>query len=202
MKTNNKLFWGLTLSFLITTGSFAQSGYKIGDKVKDFKLKSVSNQMVSLSDYKDAKGYIIIFSCNHCPWVVLYEDRMIELHNEFAAKGYPVIAINPNDSLIAPEDSYSNMIIRASEKRFPFEYLYDEKQEVAKQFGATRTPHVYIVSKKGMKVEYIGTIDNNPREPEKATVNYVKNAIEELLAKKAVTEKETKAIGCTIKWKK
>jgi peroxiredoxin len=203
MKTTiNTLLFSLIIYFVTLTGIFAQSGYGIGDKITNFTLKSVSGNMVSLSDYKDAKGFIIIFSCNHCPWVVLYEDRIIELHNTFASKGYQVVAINSNDSLVAPEDSYSKMIVRANEKGFPFEYLYDETQDVARQFGATRTPQVYIVNKKGMTVEYIGTIDNNPRVAEDATEHYVKNAIEELLSKKSITVKETKAIGCTIKWRK
>jgi peroxiredoxin len=190
------------LIFIVALSSHAQTGYGIGDKVKDFSLKNIDGSMVSMSDHADAKGYIVIFSCNHCPWVVLYEDRMIELHNTYSQKGYPVIAINSNDSLVAPDDSYSKMIVRAGEKEFPFVYLYDETQEIAKQFGAVRTPQVYIVSRETMTVEYIGTIDNNPKEPEAVTQSYVRDALDELLQKNEVTLKETKAIGCTIKWRK
>jgi peroxiredoxin len=192
----------LALIFIFAISSNAQTGYGIGDKVKDFSLINIDGSMVSMSDYADAKGFIVIFSCNHCPWVVLYEDRMTELHNIYAPKGFPVIAINSNDSVVVPEDSYSKMIIRAKEKEFPFAYLYDETQETARQFGAVRTPHVYVISKEDMTVQYIGAIDNNPKEPESVTQSYVKDAVDELLKKKNVTLKETKAIGCTIKWRK
>lgn len=196
------IFSAFTLLFVISHSSIAQTGYQIGDKVSDFSLKNIDGSMVSMSDYSDAKGFIVIFSCNHCPWVVLYEDRMIGLHKTYAPKGFPVIAINSNDSVTVPEDSYSNMKIRAKERQFPFAYLHDETQEVAKKFGATRTPHVYIVSRKNMKVEYIGTIDNNPKEPQSVTQFYVEDAVEALLKNQTIAEKETKAIGCTIKWRK
>ncbi len=103
--------------FVMTT--FAQ-GYEVGDKAEDFRLLNVDGKYVSMADYPDTKGFIVIFSCNHCPYVVAYEDRMIELHNEFAPQGFPVIAINPNDSVVQPQDSYSKMIVRANEKKFPF----------------------------------------------------------------------------------
>jgi peroxiredoxin len=201
-KPISKLILSTLALFFIFYSANAQTGYRIGDQVADFSLKNIDGKQVSMSGYTDVKGFIVIFSCNHCPWVVLYEDRMIELHNTYAPKGFPVIAINSNDSLVVPEDSYSKMKIRAKEKKFPFVYLYDETQEVAKAFGATRTPHVYIVSRKGMTVEYIGTIDNNPKEPQSVTQYYVKDAIEALLKNQAIAEKETKAIGCTIKWRK
>ncbi len=182
--------------------SSAQTGYQVGDNIADFSLKNIDGSMVSMSDYSDAKGFIVIFSCNHCPWVVLYEDRMIGLHSTYAPKGFPVIAINSNDSLTVPEDSYNNMKIRAREKQFPFAYLHDETQEVAKRFGATRTPHVFVVSSKDMKVEYIGTIDNNAKEPQSVSEFYVKDVVDALLNNQLVKVNETKAIGCTIKWRK
>lgn len=188
--------------FVLYNSSNGQTGYRIGDNAADFSLKNIDGSMVSMSDYSDAKGFIVIFSCNHCPWVIMYEDRMIDLHKTYAPKSFPVIAINSNDSLTVPEDSYSKMKIRAKEKQFPFAYLYDETQEVAKRFGATRTPHVFIVSSKDLKVEYIGTIDNNAKEPQSATEFYVRDAVDALLNNQTIAEKETKAIGCTIKWRK
>lgn len=176
----------------------------VSSKAPDFKLKNVDGKMVSMADYKDAKGFIVIFTCNHCPFSKAYEDRIIDLHNKYAPLGYPVIAINPNDAKIEPEDSYENMQKRAEEKDFPFAYLHDETQEVAKAYGATRTPQVYILSKqKGdLVVEYIGAIDDNSNDAAGVQTKFVENAVDELLNGKKVTNNLTKAIGCTIKYRK
>lgn len=184
--------------------NFSNAGYKIGDIAADFNLKGVDKKMVSLSGLKDNKGAIVIFTCNHCPFSVAYEDRIIALHKEFASKGYPVVAINPNDSKEVPEDSFKNMIRRAKEKQFPFVYLHDATQQTARTYGAVRTPHVYLLSKNNnqYRVEYIGAIDNNSHEPELVTEKYVEKAIEEILAGNEISVKSTKAIGCSIKWKK
>ncbi len=176
-------------------------GYKVGDKAADFSLKNaVDGKMVSLADYKDAKGFILTFTCNTCPYAELYEQRIIDLHNEFAPKGYPVVAINPNDVVKKPGDSLEAMKERAEEKGYPFVYLQDETQEIAHAFGATRTPHMYILDK-DLTVLYIGGIDNNPKDADQANEHYIKNAINELLEGKTISQKTTKAIGCTIKWK-
>jgi peroxiredoxin len=126
------------------------------------------------------------------------------LHNKFVAQGYPVIAINPNDPKVAPDDSYAKMKERAKEKNFPFVYLYDETQSVAKQFGAVRTPHVYLVHNENGKkiVKYIGAIDNNWEDASAADQQYVEQAINNLKEGNPIAVQETKAIGCTIKWKK
>lgn len=180
------------------------SGYKIGDKASDFSLKNVDGNMVSLADYKNAKGFIVIFTCNHCPFSQAYEQRIIELHQKYESKGYPVIAINPNDKDREPEDSYENMQKLAKEKSYPFVYLYDETQEIAKAYGATRTPHVFILqkSKKGNLVKYIGAIDDNYEDATAAQQKYVEQAVDALLAGKSISINQTKAIGCGIKWKK
>jgi peroxiredoxin len=183
--------------------SFAQ-GYKPGDAVQDFKLKNVDGKMVSLSGMPGARGYIVVFTCNHCPYAKAYEDRIIALHNRNVQDGYPVVAINSNDPKAAPDDSYTKMKERAQDKAFPFVYLYDESQEIARRFGAVRTPHVYLVQKEGnkMSVAYIGAIDDNWEDPAAAAKTYVQDAINALKAGQPVAVKETKAIGCTIKWKK
>ncbi len=155
--------------------------------------------MVSLSDFKDAKGFIVVFTCNTCPYSVANEDRIIALDAKYKSKGYPVIAINPNDPAAVPEDSFEDMKIRAEEKGFTFPYLFDDGQKVYPKFGASKTPHVYIVSKKNMKVEYIGAIDNSSRNPKKVTEKYVENAVDALLAGKKIEKTETRAIGCSIK---
>jgi peroxiredoxin len=191
----------LLLSFFSVVSLWAQSGgYRVGDVARDFNLKNVDGKMVSLSKMKKTKGYVVIFTCNHCPFAVAYEDRIIALHNKYAKKGFPVVAINPNDKDIQPADSYENMQKRAKEKGFPFVYLYDETQEIARAYGATRTPHVYLLDK-NLRVRYIGAIDDNHEEPGAVKERYLENAIEALLAGKEPTRTETKAIGCTIKWR-
>ena len=155
--------------------------------------------MVTLSDYKKAKGFIIIFTCNMCPYSVANEDRIIALDAKYKSKGYPVIAINPNDPEVSKGDGFDDMKVRAKEKGFTFPYLFDAKQTVFPKFGASKTPHVYIVSKATMKVEYIGAIDNSSKNPDAVTEKYVENALDALLAGKKVEKTETRAIGCSIK---
>lgn len=176
-------------------------GYKIGDYATDFKLKNVDGKMVSLSDYKDAKGFLIIFTCNSCPWSVAYEDRIIALDKKYADKGVPVIAINPNNPEIQPRDSYDAMKVRAREKSFTFPYLFDEGQKIFPQYGATRTPHVYLLEKtdKGNVVKYIGAIDDNSRDAGAVKTRYVEEAIDAMLNNRPIGTTTTKAIGCTIK---
>lgn len=180
------------------------SGYKAGDKAIDFKLKNIDNKEVSLGDFKEAKGFIVIFTCNHCPFSVAYEDRIVALDKKYAPKGYPVIAINPNDDKAYPDDSFENMKARAKDKKFTFPYLRDDSQEIAKTYGAARTPHVYILNKNGndLIVKYIGAIDDNAENVNGVKTKYVENALEELLVNKEVKVSFTKAIGCGVKWKK
>ena len=197
-----RLFLMLMATFMVA-GLYAQ-GLKIGDKAPDFRLKNVDGKMVSVADYTQAKGFIVIFSCNHCPFVKAYEDRMIALHEKYASKGFPVIAINSNDPEVVPEDSFDKMVERAQQKKFPFVYLFDEGQKIYPLYGAARTPHVYILSKKAndLVVEYIGTIDDNYKDESAVKEKYLANAIDALIAGKKLALTETKAIGCTIKVKK
>lgn len=184
-------------------GLFAQS-YKIGDNVKDFSLKNVDNKLVGMKDYVDAKGYILIFTCNHCPYAQAYEQRVMDLDKKYRPLGYPVLAINPNDPKIVPDDSFENMVKTANEKGYTFPYLLDDTQEIAKAFGATKTPQVFIIRKQNDKyiLEYMGGIDNNPDDASKADKKYAEDALNALLVGKKPTVTETKALGCTIKWKK
>lgn len=195
----------LTLLAALIVASFTvvppTEGYKVGDTAADFKLKNVDGKKVSLDGMKNVKGYIVVFTCNTCPYAVAYEDRIIALHQKYAAQGYPVVAINSNDKDVKPDDSYDKMKVRAKEKNFPFAYIYDETQEVAKTFGALKTPHVYILDK-SRTVRYIGAIDDNSEDAAAVKEKYAENALDALLAGKEVAVKETKAIGCGIKWKK
>lgn len=194
----------LFVSFFLCAFVSAQNGYKVGDEVKDFKLKNIDEKEVSLSSFSSAKGFIVIFTCNHCPFSVAYEQRIIDLDKKYAPLGFPVIAINPNDPEIVPEDSFDKMKERAKEKNYPFPYLWDETQQTAKNFGATRTPHVFIVVKDNNKffLEYIGAIDNNTEDPDNADKKYVQEVVDAILSNNKTPYTETKAIGCTIKWKK
>ena len=168
---------------------------------EDFSLQNIDGKMVSLSDYKDAKGFIVTFTCNTCPFAVAYEDRLVELDKKYAKQGYPVIAIMPNNIEVKPGDNMASMKKRAEEKGFTFPYLMDKGQKVYPKFGATKTPHVYILekTKKGNVVKYIGAIDDNHRDASAVKVKYVENAVDALLAGKEVKQTETKAIGCSIK---
>lgn len=176
-------------------------GYKVGDTAQDFSLVNVKGKQVSLAGIKNAKGYIVVFTCNHCPYAKAYEQRIIELHKKYAPLGFPVVAINSNDKDVQPQDSYDNMKKLAKKKKYPFNYVYDETQEIARAYGATRTPHVYVLDKDRV-VRYIGAIDDNSEDPAMAKEHYVASAVDALLAGKDVATKETKAIGCGIKWKK
>ncbi|WP_373058187.1 thioredoxin family protein [Zunongwangia sp. H14] len=176
-------------------------GYTIGDEATDFNLKDVDGSMVSLSDYPDAKGFIVIFTCNTCPFAMASEERIVALDQEFKGKGYPVIAINPNNPKVQPDDTFEKMQQKAKEAGFTFPYLFDDSQTVYAKYGATKTPHVYILQKEGGKniVKYIGAIDDNVRNADAVNERFVANAVNELLNGKEVTTKETKAIGCSVK---
>jgi len=186
-------------------GNAENPGLDIGQIAPDFKLKNVDSRLLSLADVKDAngkaaKGHIVVFTCNTCPYAVMYEDRIIDLHNKFAQKGWPVVAIQPNDVAKKPGDSFEEMQVRAKDKGFPFAYLIDDKQEIYPKYGATKTPHVFLLDS-ARKVQYIGAIDNNPQDAAGATRHYVAEAIEALEAGKAPDPNVTKAIGCGIKSK-
>ncbi|MCS7297943.1 MAG: thioredoxin family protein [Bacteroidia bacterium] len=192
------------VSFITLVGSLLAGGVKVGDKAPSFALKNVDGSIVQLSDFAKEKGIILIFTCNHCPYAKLYEDRIIALHKEYAPKGFPVVAINPNAPEIVPEDSYENMQRRAKEKGYPFPYLFDETQEVAQAYGATKTPHVFLLKNEGesFTVAYIGAIDDSPNDARKVRQKYLANAITALLEGKPVPIAETKAVGCSIKYRK
>ncbi len=179
----------------------ARTGYKVGDMATDFSLKNIDGKNVALKDMADAKGYIVIFTCNHCPYAKAYEDRIIALDKKYKAKGYPVVAINPNNPEKMKDDSFEKMQERAKEKGFTFPYLLDEGQKIYPQYGATKTPHVYVLQKtdNGNVVKYIGAIDDNYEDAAAVEAKYVEDAVDALLAGKDVPVKETKAIGCSIK---
>jgi peroxiredoxin len=192
------------VSLSIAAFTFSTSGYEPGAKAIDFSLKNVDGKMVSLSNFKKAKGYIVVFTCNHCPYAQLYESRIIALDKKYKELGYPVIAIMPNDTVNYPDDSYMEMVKRSRDKGFTFPYLIDETQNIAKAYGAMKTPHVYVLQKDGkdLFVKYTGAIDDNYEDAAKVTKKYLESAMDELISGKDVSVKTTKAIGCGIKWNK
>jgi peroxiredoxin len=202
MKKISTLF---AAAVLVLFAAFTEGGYKVGDKAADFKLKNIDNKMVAMADYKDAKGIILVFTCNHCPFAKKYESRIMDLDKNYKPKGFPVVAISPNDPTVEPDDSFENMQKLAKTKGYTFPYLMDETQNVAKEYGATKTPHVYVLEKQknaSYVVKYIGAIDDNCEDASAVKEKYVENAIANILAGKPVTPDFTKAIGCGIKWKK
>lgn len=175
--------------------------YDIGDVATDFSLKNIDGKMVSLSDFEGAKGFLVIFTCNTCPYSVAYEDRINALDAKYKPLGVPVIAINPNNPERKPGDSFAAMKTRAAEKGFTFPYLLDEGQKIYPQYGATRTPHVFLLEKtsNGNVVKYIGAIDDNSRDASKVEEKFVENAVDAMLAGDEIKTTTTRAIGCSIK---
>lgn len=198
----------LTLSLLacslIAGAQNGGTGYQVGDIAKDFKLKGIDNKTVSLASFSGAKGYIVIFGCNTCPVSKGYENRMAELHSKYAAKGYPLIVINPNDPQAQPGESFADMQEHARSAKFGFPYLEDPGQTVTKEYGALRTPHVFVLQKtgKGNVVSYIGAIDDDPDKANSSRTSYVEKAVDALLGGRQPETTFTKAVGCGVKWKK
>jgi len=187
---------------LIAAGPL-KNGYEVGDTATDFKLKNIDGKMVSLADYTSAKGFIVIFDCNMCPYSQAYNDRILALNQKYSGKGFPLIAINANTPEGSKGESLESMSKRAKKKGYTFPYLVDETQEIAKTYGATNTPHVFVLNRMGkeLKVAYIGTIDDNPGDAKSVTKKYVEDAVDALLQGKQIPTVRTRAIGCGIKWK-
>jgi peroxiredoxin len=191
----------LLFTVLLATAISAQNGYDIGALAADFNLENIDGSFVSLSDFSESKGFIVVFTCNTCPYAVAYEDRIEALNKKYAKKGYPVIAIMPNNTEIKPGDSLDAMRKRANKKGFTFPYLIDREQAVFPQYGATKTPHVYVLQKNNemLIVRYIGAIDDNYKDANKVVLKYVEDAVDALLMNRKVPVSKTRAIGCSIK---
>ena len=180
-----------------------EKGLGPGDKVDDFSLTGIDGNTVSLSDYMNKKGVIIIFTSNSCPFATGYEERMIALHNKYAREGFPVIAINPNDEKQQPGESMEKMIIKSETAGFPFPYLKDDIQ-LCRIFGASRTPEVYLLQKDGetFRVAYTGAIDSQPIRTNGPNTRYLENALSSLLRGETPDPAVIPAVGCTIKNKR
>ena len=195
----------LTISLLVSsTLGIAQSGnLKPGTAAPDFSLKNVTGETISFATFQNARGYIVVFTCNTCPVAKGYEERIIALNKKYAPLGFPVIAINPNDPSASPGDSYAKMVDLANAHKFDFPYLYDDGQKVTTAYGARNTPHIFLVKHTGDAnvVVYTGAIDNDPEGGRPDRVNYLEQAIGAVMDGKDPAVASTKAIGCSVRWK-
>lgn len=169
-------------------------------KLIPFSLKNVDGKTVSQDDLASARALAVIFWCNHCPYVRAWEDRVIALQREYADKGARFVLINANDPVKYPGDSFEEMQARAKELGYPFPYLVDETQEVARAYGAERTPEIYLFDQ-ARTLRYHGAPDDNYEDPKAVGQQFFRDAIEAVLADKAPSTSDTPARGCTIKWK-
>lgn len=206
MKRNFLMVTGLVtvIAILFINASGDKFGMNVGDYASDFKLENIDGKQVSLGDYKDNKGFIVVFTCNTCPYAKMYEQRIMDLDKKYASKGFPVIAINPNDVEQQPGDSMSEMQKRAKDKGYSFPYLRDDSQQVANSYGATKTPHVYVLNEEASgkyRIEFIGAIDDSPRDASDVEKTFVEDAVNALLSNNKPEVTTARAIGCTIKWK-
>jgi peroxiredoxin len=171
-----------------------------GTAAPDFSLRGVDGKMYSLLSFQEAAVLVIVFTCNHCPYAVASEDRLIALQNEFSDRGVRFVLINPNDAIRYPEDSFENMSIRSREKSFPFPYLQDESQETARNYDAVCTPDPFVFSRH-RRLYYNGRIDDNWKEPEHAIHHDLRTAIRDCLDDRTLTIEQIPSMGCSIKWK-
>lgn len=171
----------------------------LGASAPDFSLPGVDGKTYSLADFEDAPVLVVAFSCNHCPYVVNSEDRIVAFANEYAQRGVAFVAINANSENTYADDSFDHMVIRAKDKNFQFPYLRDLSQEVALAYGALRTPHYYVFDGE-RKLRYTGRMDDNPRNPGQETTHELRDAVEDVLAGREVATPLTNPIGCNVKW--
>ena len=165
----------------------------------DFNLPGVDGKNYSLADFADAKLLIIAFTCNHCPYVVGSEERILQLDADYTPRGVKLVCINSNETENHPTDSFDHMVAHAQEKGFQFPYLRDDSQEVALAYGALRTPHYYVFDE-ARKLRYTGRMDDNPRHPGKETTHELRDALDALLAGNEPPVALTNPIGCNVKW--
>lgn len=207
MESRGKRFMGVVVLVGVTAalvyGGEGNKGLKIGDSLPmaEVKMKNIDGRELSIKDVAGEKGTLVMFSCNSCPWVKAWEDRIAEIGNTYQKKGIGVIVINPNDPSKNAEDSFEEMKKRAKKRGFEFPYVVDATSDLARAFGATRTPEAFLFDTKG-KLVYHGAIDDNARHPDQVKATYLKDALDALIAGKEIPLAETKALGCTIKFRK
>lgn len=192
------------LTILLALVSFSVSAQintlASGTIAPEINLKNVDGKTIGFNSFPKAKGFIIVFTCNTCPYAQAYEQRIIALNANYASLGYPVIAVNPNDPSVSAGDSFEKMQERAKAKKYAFPYLFDPGQKITNLYGATKTPHLFLAKKsaKGLVIEYTGSIDDDPQETNAKRIYFMEDALKALIADKQPTVKDTKAIGCTV----
>lgn len=174
---------------------------QLGKPAPDFQLKSVDGKDYNLASFKDAKALVVMFICNHCPYVKAIEDRILQLHRDYKDKGVQLVGICANDPTDYPEDSPTNLLKRWQEKEYGFPYLIDETQQVAKAYDAACTPDIYVYDAE-RKLAYHGQLDDNWKDPSRVTRHDLREALAALLAGEKLTAEQTPSMGCSIKWKK
>jgi peroxiredoxin len=172
---------------------------ELGSEAPFFELPGVDGHDHSLDEYGDATLLVLVQSCNHCPYVLAWEDRLMAIARDYAHQGVRVAAVNSNDVSRYPEDSFEQMKARAEKRDFPFDYLLDEDQAVARALGAERTPEIFLFDAE-RRLRYHGAIDDS-RDDNAVTRSYLREAIEALLAGDQPPVTETESVGCTVKWK-
>jgi peroxiredoxin len=170
----------------------------LGTHAPGFDLPGADGRQYSLSSFKDKPVLVVIFSCNHCPYVKDYELRMVSIQRDYSAKGVQLVAINSNDERAYPEDSFPEMVKRANDRGFNFPYLRDESQKVVEAYGGICTPHVFAFDRT-RALRYRGRIDDS-RDPSKVTTHDLRNALDDILDGSAVRVPDTRPFGCSIKW--
>lgn len=173
---------------------------QIGEKAKDFSLPATDGKTYSLSDFSEAKTLVVFFTCNHCPYVIGSDPVTQKTAEKYAEEGVTFVAINSNDTAAHPDDDFAHMVQRMEEYKFPWVYLRDEDQSIAKEYGALRTPHFYVFDG-DRKLVYTGRGLDNPKDPEKASANDLDRVLDEVTSGKPVSEQLTNPIGCNVKWR-
>ena len=192
----------ITLATLLISINLQAKELDLGSKIplEDIKMLDISGKKISLDDVKGENGLLVIFSCNTCPWVIKWEDRYVELAEKYKPKGIGVIAINSNETTFKSSDSMDKMKEHAKDNNYNFYYAMDEGSKLAREFGASRTPHVYLFDKNDELV-YRGAVDDNANKARKVKKPYVANAIDAMLTGNDIKYASTKALGCGIKFK-
>jgi len=175
-------------------------GMAVGTAAPAFSLPGVDGKTWSLDSFEDAKLLVVVFTCNHCPYAIASEDRLLKIQADYGNKGVQLVAINPNDADHYPADSFDNMKKRAAEKGFTFPYLYDESQSVARAYDAACTPDIFVFDR-DRKLVYNGRIDDNWQKPESVTRRDLRAVLDAALEDRAVDFKHVPSMGCSIKWK-
>ncbi|HVL87967.1 MAG TPA: thioredoxin family protein [Candidatus Thermoplasmatota archaeon] len=170
-----------------------------GARPPPFKLPGVDGKTWSLDDFRGASALVVVFSCNHCPYVQGTEDRLIAAAREYGARGVRFVLVNSNETVNYPTDDVPHMVERARQKGYPFPYLRDESQDVARAYGALVTPHFFVFDR-DLRLAYQGAFDDSPKDPSAVQRNFLRDALEDILSGKRPAADRAPVQGCSVKW--